>query len=73
MIDIHFANGYVASKSEVTAMTVYPGERVITTHGTTVTVAFVRGNQVWAWYCGQLQPVKVRYDAFGGEHVLEAA
>lgn len=56
-------------------MTVYPGERVMTTYGTVVTVAFVRqcseGVQVWAWYRGQLQPVQVCYDAFGGEHEME--
>ncbi len=50
---------------------VHPGEKVITSHGTTVTVAFVIGAQVWAFYRGQLQRVIVRGDAWGGEHDQE--
>ena len=53
-------------------MNVQPGQRVITTHGITVTVAFVRNNQVWAWWMGKLIPVTVRCDAWGGEHDLAA-
>lgn len=52
-------------------MQVHAGQRVITSHGTTVTVAFVIGNQVWAWWQGVLKPVTVRGDAWGGEHDQE--
>lgn len=48
----------------------YPGQKVITSHGTTVIVAFVRDGRVWAWHRGQLQSVVVRCDAWGGEHDL---
>jgi len=51
-------------------MQVQAGQKVITSHGTTVTVAFVRGSQVWAWWMGKLQKVQVRCDAWGGEHDL---
>lgn len=54
----------------VHSVMVHIGQKVITSHGTTVIVAFVRNNQVWAWYRGKLQPVIVRGDAWGGEHDL---
>lgn len=53
-------------------MQIYAGQKVITTHGHVVTVAFVQNGQVWAWWMGKLQPVHVRCDAWGGEHDLEA-
>lgn len=49
-------------------MQVQSGQRVITSHGTTVTVALVRNGVVWAWQFGKLVPVVVRGDAWGGEH-----
>lgn len=56
-------------------MQVHSGQRVVTSHGITVIVAFVRNtsvkSEVWAWYRGKLQPVVVKTDAWGGEHDLE--
>lgn len=48
----------------------YAGQRVITSHGTIVVVAFVRKGEVWAFTAHGLQPVIVRGDAWGGEHDL---
>lgn len=45
----------------------YAGQRVITTAGQVVVVAFVIGAQVWAFVSGSLQPVQVVTDAWGGE------
>jgi hypothetical protein len=47
---------------------VSPGQRVVTSHGTTRTVAFVRGHEVFAYSPrGTLERIVVRYDALGGE------
>lgn len=47
------------------------GQRVITSHGETVTVAFVALGCVWAYGSrGLPRRVVVRTDAFGGEHDL---
>lgn len=47
---------------------VHPGQKVVTSAGIVAIVAFVQFGQVWAWVNGQVQPVTVKTDAFGGEH-----
>lgn len=52
----------------MTQQEVYAGQRVITTHGTTRTVAFVLRGKVYAYSPNGIpEQVKVRYDALGGE------
>lgn len=53
---------------------VHPGQKVITTHGTTRVVAFTRGAEVWAHSLfGGVEKIAVRYDALGGEAGERAA
>jgi hypothetical protein len=48
---------------------VYPGQKVITTAGKVVTVAFVNAGQVYAYGRNGLpEKAVVCGDAFGGEH-----
>jgi hypothetical protein len=47
---------------------VFPGQRVVTSGGDTVTVAFVEAGKVYAYRNGRIVPVMVRCDAWGGEH-----
>lgn len=48
----------------------HAGQRVVTSHGCTVTVAMVGDNGKVYAYTGRALPevVTPRYDAFGGEH-----
>lgn len=48
---------------------VFPGQKVVTTAGEVVIVAFTRSdNEVWAFTARGLLPVQICTDAFGGEH-----
>lgn len=47
---------------------VHPGQRVITTGGNVVIVAYVRNGNVWAYWNGDLVLVYVVGDAWGGEN-----
>jgi hypothetical protein len=47
---------------------IHPGQRVITTAGTIVVVAYVRNGNVWAYWNGDIVLVHVVADAWGGEH-----
>ena len=49
---------------------VHPGQKVVTSAGTVVTVAIIQHDKVWAFTSRGLQQVIVRCDAFGGEHDL---
>jgi hypothetical protein len=47
---------------------VHSGQRVITTQGVVMTVAFVQAGRVYAYSpCGIPEQIKVRYDALGGD------
>jgi hypothetical protein len=56
--------------TKIKALAVHPGQRVLTTQGTTRTVAFTsRGGQIYAYGLdGGLEPISVVCDAWGGEH-----
>lgn len=47
---------------------IYPGQRIITTGGNVVTVAFVRNGNVWAYRNGDIVIVHPVSDAWGGEN-----
>jgi hypothetical protein len=47
---------------------VYPGQRVVTSHGAVRVVAFVRGHEVFVFTPrGGVERAVVRYDALGGD------
>jgi hypothetical protein len=51
---------------------VHSGQRVTTTGGNVVVVAYVRNGVVWAYWNGEIVPVQVTGDAWGGEHDQES-
>lgn len=50
---------------------VFSGQKVITTSGDVVTIAFVNNGQVFAFTQSGIQVVHVVADAWGGEHDQE--
>lgn len=52
------------------ARNVFPGQRVVTSAGDTVTVALIEAGKVFAYRAGRIVAVTVRCDAWGGEHDL---
>ena len=51
---------------------VHTGQRVITTGGNVVIVAYVRNGNVWAYWNGDIVLVRVVSDAWGGENDIAA-
>lgn len=49
-------------------MKYFTGQRVITTHGTVRTIAFIEGERIFAYGPRGLERITPRYEAWGGEH-----